>query len=149
MYMPAYRSDRPAEYSIMVEPRPAGPTVGVYGGLPIAERVVDRFGRRFAYVGIARRPREGRFDVADLRPGELIVEPGLVYRLESDENLPRRAANTNRPSPALSRRLPEDVGPATDPGEAKRALVEIAAAPALFLTGALAVQLVLHLLHAG
>jgi hypothetical protein len=149
MYMPAYRADRPEEYSIMVEPRPAGPTVGVYGGLPIAERVVDRFGRRFAYVGIARRPRGGRFDIASLRPGELIVEPGLVYRLESDGNLSRRAANTNRPGAVPSRRSPEGMGPATDPGEAKRVLIEIAATLALFLTGSLAVQLVLHLFHAG
>src|ERR1019366_785189 len=69
---------RPAEYSIMVEPRAAGPTIGVYGGLPIAERVVDRFGRRFGYVGVACRRRDGQFEVASLRSGEFIVEPGLT-----------------------------------------------------------------------
>ena len=70
------------EYSMMVEPRPVGPPIGVYQGLPFAERVVDQFGRRFAYVGLACRRGDGRFDLASLRTGEFIVEPGLVYGLE-------------------------------------------------------------------
>src|ERR1035441_8416285 len=61
---------RPAEYSILVEPRPAGPAIGVYAGLPITERVVDLFGRRFSYVGVACRRRDGQFEVASLKPGE-------------------------------------------------------------------------------
>ena len=72
----------PVEYSMMVEPHPAGPMIGLYQGLPIAERVVDQFGRRFSYVGLAGRQRDGQFDPASLAPGEFIVEPGLVYRLE-------------------------------------------------------------------
>jgi hypothetical protein len=76
----------------MVEPRPAGPTIGLYRGLPIAERVVDQFGRRFFYVGLASRRRDGRFDVASLRAGEFIVEPGLVYRLEGNVRASRKAA---------------------------------------------------------
>ena len=75
-------ASRPVEYSIVVEPRPTGPTIGVYNGLPIAERVVDQFGRRFAYVGVASRRGSGQFDVASLKPREFIVEPGLIYRLE-------------------------------------------------------------------
>jgi hypothetical protein len=82
----------PIEYSMMVEPRPAGPTIGLYRGLPIAERVVDQFGRRFLYVGLASRRRDGRFDVASLRAGEFIAEPGLVYRLEANERASRKAA---------------------------------------------------------
>lgn len=73
---------RYAEYSMVVEPRPTGPTIGVYGGLPIAARVVDQFGRWFTYVGVACRRRDGQFEVASLKPREFIVEPGLIYRLE-------------------------------------------------------------------
>jgi hypothetical protein len=75
-------ASRPVEYSIVVEPRPTGPTIGVYNGLPIAERVVDHFGRRFAYVGVAGRRGSGQLDVTSLKPREFIVEPGLIYRLE-------------------------------------------------------------------
>ncbi len=86
------QTQQPVEYSMMVEPRPSGPTIGLYRGLPIAERVVDQFGRRFLYVGLASRRRDGRFDVASLRAGEFIVEPGLVYRLEGNERASRKAA---------------------------------------------------------
>src|SRR5271169_4519880 len=72
---------RPAEFSMVVEPHTAGPVIGVYRGLPFAEQVVDQFGRRFAYVGVACRRRDGQFDLASLRPGEFIVEPGLAYRM--------------------------------------------------------------------
>ena len=75
-------TDRPVEFSMVVEPRPVGPTIGVFDGLPIAERVEDQFGRRFTYVGVAGKHRAGRFDAAGLRPREFIVEPGLIYRLE-------------------------------------------------------------------
>jgi hypothetical protein len=73
---------RRAEYSMVIEPRPTGPTIGVFGGRPIAERVVDHFGRWFTYAGVARKLRDGQFEVASLKPGEFIVEPGLIYRLE-------------------------------------------------------------------
>jgi hypothetical protein len=73
---------RRAEYSMVVGPRPTGPTIGFFGGFPIAERVVDQFGRWFTYVGVACRRRSGQFEVASLEPGEFIVEPGLIYRLD-------------------------------------------------------------------
>ncbi len=73
---------RPVEYCMVVEPRPTGRTIGVYDGLPIAERVVDYFGRQFAFVGVAGRGGSGQYDVAGLKPREFIVEPGLIYRLE-------------------------------------------------------------------
>jgi len=38
------------------------------------------------------RRRDGRFDVASLRAGEFIVEPGLVYRLEGNVRASRKAA---------------------------------------------------------
>ena len=70
---------RPVDYFILVEPRPDGPVVGYYAGRAIAAAVVDYFGRRFTYAGIAPRLYSGRYDVESLRPGEWIVEPGLIY----------------------------------------------------------------------
>jgi len=74
-----FTAGRPVEYFILVEPRPNGSIVGRYAGHPIAEAVVDYFGRRFTYAGIAPRLRSGRYDVDALQPGEWIVEPGLIY----------------------------------------------------------------------
>jgi hypothetical protein len=72
------------DYHIVFEPRPDGPTIGFYGEHPIAAAIVDYFGRRFIYDGIAPRRRNGNYDVKLLRPGEWIVEPGLVYSIESE-----------------------------------------------------------------
>jgi hypothetical protein len=79
--MPRIKSNpsRPIEYFLLVEPRAAGPVIGYYAERPIADAVVDCFGRRFIYKGVAPRLRNGRFDVESLQPGEWIVEPGLVY----------------------------------------------------------------------
>jgi len=142
-------TSRPVEYSMVVEPRPAGPTIGVYGGLPIAARVVDHFGRRFAYVGVACRRRDGQFDSARLGPGEFIVEPGLAYRLESAKRAAQEAAanrsSLTRPPPSSA----EAVDVPADPGEPNRVVGEIASALALYLTCALAIQVVLHVFGAG
>lgn len=69
----------PIECFILVEPRPDGPVVGYYADHAIAAAVVDYFGCRFTYVGVAPRLRSGRYDTDSLLPGEWIVEPGLVY----------------------------------------------------------------------
>ena len=119
-------------YSIMVEPRPVGATIGLYRGLPIAERVVDLFNRRYSFVGIIGRRRDGQYDVDALKPGQFVVEPGLVYSLE---NPVRR-----------ERQQPQ---PESQKGEDKRVLTQVITALALFLTGALAIQLLLQIFHAG
>ena len=75
-----FATSRPVEYFILVEPHADGPVVGYYGGRPIAAAVVDYFGRRYSYAGIAPRGRSGQYDVEALGPGEWIIEPGLVYR---------------------------------------------------------------------
>jgi len=76
----------PVEYLILLEPRPDGPVIGYYAGRAIAEVVLDYFGRRFTYAGIAPRLRSGRYDVDSLRPGEWIVEPGLIYYADPGES---------------------------------------------------------------
>jgi hypothetical protein len=74
-----FAAARPVDYYMLVEPRADGPVVGYYAGHPIPGAVVDYFGRRYAYAGVAPRLPGGRYDVESMRPGEWIVEPGLVY----------------------------------------------------------------------
>ena len=81
-----FTTDRPVAYLILLEPRPDGPIVGYYAGHAIADAVVDYFGRRFTYAGIAPRLRNGRYDANALRLGEWIVEPGLVYCADPGES---------------------------------------------------------------
>lgn len=81
-----FTAARPVDYFILVEPRADGPIVGFYAGHPIAAAVVDYFGRRFIYAGVAPRLRSGRYDGDSLRPGEWIVEPGLVYYTDPEES---------------------------------------------------------------
>jgi hypothetical protein len=76
----ALSHSRPIEYSMLYDTKPAGPVIGTYGGVEIAEAVIDAFGRRFVYAGIALRQSNGRFDDRALGPGEFILQPGLVYR---------------------------------------------------------------------
>ena len=75
-----FTAGRPVDYFILVEPRADGPLLGYYAGRPIPAAVVDYFGRRYSYAGVAPRRRSGQYDVESLRPGEWIIEPGLVYR---------------------------------------------------------------------
>jgi len=132
MYRMQTGSHRADIYSIMVEPRPLGATIGLYRGLPIAERVVDLFNRRYSFVGVIGRRRDGQYDVDALKPGQFVVEPGLVYSLESPV-----------------RRERQQLQPESQKGEDKRVLTQVITALALFLTGALAIQLLLQILHAG
>jgi hypothetical protein len=80
--MPSFAAayGRPVDYHILIEPRPAGPVVGFLAGKPIPEAVVDLFGRRYVYAGVAPRRRNGQYDADALGRGEWIVEPGLIYR---------------------------------------------------------------------
>jgi hypothetical protein len=72
--------DRPIEYSILHNVKPIGPSVGFYADREIPESVVDEFGQRFVYAGVAPRKCNGVFDVDALATGEFIVRPGLIYR---------------------------------------------------------------------
>ena len=72
--------DRPIEYSILHNAKPIGPSMGFYTDREIPESVIDEFGRRFVYAGVAPRKCNGAFDVDALAAGEFIVRPGLIYR---------------------------------------------------------------------
>src|SRR5215470_7250292 len=89
--MPLASASRvPVEYSILMESRAYGPVVGYLAGHPVREAVIDCFGRRYTYAGVALRRRGGQHDIE--ARAEWIVEPGLVYRDESGE----QAAPANR-----------------------------------------------------
>jgi hypothetical protein len=86
--------DRYSDYFLLAHPRPAGGGIGSYGGHPIPSAVIDEFGQRYVYVGLAPRRPDGGYDTAALGRGEWIVPPGLVYRCEhqgSTQNRQRSA----------------------------------------------------------
>jgi hypothetical protein len=131
-------------YSIMVEPRPAGATIGLYRGLPIAERVVDQFNRRFTYLGVIGRRRDGHYDVNALKPGQFVVEPGLVYGLETGEGQAKQAAFAEPRPEAPSQSTSE-----SQEAEDRRVLIQVSATLGLFLALGLAIHLILRIFHAG
>ena len=71
---------RPVEYFMLMNPRAEGPSLGTFAGRPIPATMVDEFGERYAYAGVAPRLRDGRYDVDAVGKDEWLVEPGLVYR---------------------------------------------------------------------
>lgn len=73
---------RPIDYSLLIDVKPTGPSVGYYSDRPIPSSIVDTFGRRLVFAGIAPRKWNGRYNVDALKPGEFIVEPGLIYRVD-------------------------------------------------------------------
>ena len=75
-----------------------GPMLGYCAGHPIFSAVVDGFGQRYVFAGVAVRRRDGDVDVAALRPGEWLLEPGLIYR--SDRPARRRPWQFRRLTPA-------------------------------------------------
>lgn len=74
----------PAEYFVLANLDGTGNVIGRLADHMIRETVVDARGSSYRYVGVAPRLADGRFDVEALRPGEWIVQPGLVYMLESE-----------------------------------------------------------------
>jgi hypothetical protein len=136
---PVVPAQRPDIFSIMVEPRAAGPVIGIYHDRPIAARVIDQFGRRFTYAGVIGRRRDGQYDVDRLTSGQFIVEPGIVYDLETKKKqAPEKPAAIEEGPPAP---IP--------PREDRRVFAQIAGTLALFLSGSLAIHLLLMVFQAG
>jgi hypothetical protein len=73
----------PTEYFVLANLREKGKIIGRLADHPIADIVVDASGLQYRFVGVAPRDRSGRFDVEALRTGEWIVQPGLVYAVDS------------------------------------------------------------------
>lgn len=91
-----WQASPPIEYLLIAEPRPDGPLIGYFAGHAIASAVVDCFGRRYVFAGIARRRRNGQYDAEALTRGERLVEPGLIYEQVSTK-LPRADRPAERP----------------------------------------------------
>ncbi len=70
------------EFCILDTVEPVGRPLGRYGDQEFAESVVDAFGRRMTFAGIAPRTYDGRYDGSALRDREFIVRPGLIYRYD-------------------------------------------------------------------
>ncbi|HXP12069.1 MAG TPA: hypothetical protein VN795_00280 [Stellaceae bacterium] len=157
----------------MVDPRPTGQIIGVYGGRPFSESVADYFGRHFTYTGVAPRRTNGQYDPAALREGEFIVEPGLLYCIVPAgtksgmgrllDTLGHSAARrVSARQPANEHRsdsgpvaMPDDDGgetgnpPAVSPDQKRRALQEVLASIAAFASFALLAHLLLTVLQVG
>jgi len=77
-----YAIDRPLDYFVVQGPQPTGRSLGLFAGRDISETIVDMFGNRYAFVGLAPRKWNGELDAKALGTGEFIVLPGLLYRRE-------------------------------------------------------------------
>ena len=60
--------------------RADGPMLGYCAGQPIWSAIIDGVGQRYVFAGVAVRRRNGDVDLAALRHGEWLLEPGLIYR---------------------------------------------------------------------
>lgn len=70
------------EYYVLDRVRCEGTLLGYLGGFPIRAAAVDDWGRRYAFVGVASFRADGQYDLRCVKPGEFIVPPGLIYRLQ-------------------------------------------------------------------
>ena len=173
--MPAfaiYKED-PSDYYLIVDPRPEGPILGVFADLPISESITDCFGRSYIYAGAAPRRRDGRYDIDVLKPGEFLLEPGLVYRLGErksksagsnflgalgkrmdmsiSETLPGAGASTDRRRSAAPdhRSEPDSRSGAASSGPQKRTMQDVATRVMTILSFALVIHILLAVVHGG
>lgn len=80
MYSINAECERGAEYYTLYESRPCGPLIGTYRGQPIPSEIMDEYGRRYAYAGLAPRQTNGMVATESLGHNEWLIKPGLVYR---------------------------------------------------------------------
>jgi hypothetical protein len=78
--------------------RADGPMLGYCAGQPIWSAIIDGVGQRYVFAGVAVRRRDGDVDLAALRQGERLVDPGLIYR--SDHAVRRWPWHFRRLTPA-------------------------------------------------
>ena len=97
-FNPAHKVSRnfPVEYYILTGLYFRGVVVGYFSGQPIREIAVDEEGQRYRFAGIAPRDINGRYDVFSLERGEWIVEPGLIYVMDSRDGQSARWKDQGR-----------------------------------------------------
>jgi hypothetical protein len=79
----------PTEYYVLAHVEPHGPVLGYLDGKAVWAWVRDQWDRAYRYVGLVPRRADGSFNLGLLAPEEWIVEPGLIYALESGTPRPR------------------------------------------------------------
>jgi hypothetical protein len=82
--MPSWYRDDSFMHDLLVTAHD-GHVLGYYAGRPIFERVYDEQGHCYGYIGVAPRLKSGRVDVRALQKNQWVVEPGLVYEWDRDE----------------------------------------------------------------
>jgi len=83
----AGKRNLPVEYYIL-DVDSEGAIVGYIGERPVPGIVIDCLGHSYRYAGLAPRCLDGRLDVLSLKPGEWIVQPGLLYVSEDPVAVP-------------------------------------------------------------
>ncbi len=68
MPLASLSSNRPIDYSMIYDAKPAGPAIGIFSGREIFESIVDGFGRLYVYTGVAPRRLNGAFAVERSNP---------------------------------------------------------------------------------
>jgi len=77
-----FRAAQPdVEFYRLYGARPDGAVVARYRDQDVCDVVVDEFGHRYVFAGVAPRLLNGAYDVRGLKIGEVILEPGLIYQL--------------------------------------------------------------------
>lgn len=89
-YQPITMRSFPTEYLVLVRTSAKGPVVGHLGERPIAEEILDEWGRAYVYCGLAPKLASGAINLKLIRTGEWIVEPGLLYRLKGEARADNR-----------------------------------------------------------
>jgi hypothetical protein len=79
---------QPIEYYLLDRVRCEGALLGYLGGEPIRAAAVDDWGRRYEFAGVVSFRADGQYDLRCVKPGEFIVEPGLIYRLQERPSAP-------------------------------------------------------------
>jgi hypothetical protein len=130
-----------ADHYLIIEPRPAGPSIGFFAGAPIAESVIDFFGHRFFYAGLAPRRCDGSYDTDGVGAGEFIAEPGLLYCLERGKSGDEKRLTDGASDTRAARTAAVE--------EQRQVVRQISLTIMLWLTSAFAVQLLLSAFRAG
>lgn len=65
--------------------KPEGALIGQYGSASIFEAIRDEAGRRYSYLGVVPRDRDGKVVAVGLWSYQRIVPPGLIYEFGADD----------------------------------------------------------------
>lgn len=73
-------SDQATEHRILGHVQSAGQLLGHFAGHPIYSVVIDQAEQHYNFLGVASCYPDGKYDLRRLKPGEFILDPGLIYR---------------------------------------------------------------------